>query len=195
MATRIGIAGPSGSGKSHLARALREALPGSILLSADDYYLDLAYLSMAERQRTDFDQPNAIDHTLLASHLAELGAGQWIEAPVYDFSTHTRTGTRVVEPGEPILVEGLFLLCWPDVMAQLDRTVYVDASVEVCLARRIERDVTQRGRTEAFVKSQFEETVLPSRERYVEPGRVKADLVVDGTAPVAQAVDAVRDRL
>jgi len=195
MAIRVGIAGPSGSGKSHLASALRRALPGSILLAADDYYFDLAHLPMEERERTDFDHPDAIDHALLARHLTELGAGRAVDAPVYDFSTHTRSGTRRVEAGDPVLVEGLFLMCWPDVVAQLDLTVYVDAPVETCLARRMERDVAQRGRTEEFVRSQWEQTVLPSRTRHIEPGRANADLVVDGTAPVGQAVDAVRSRL
>lgn len=195
MADRIGIAGPSGSGKSHLALALQRALPGPILISADDYYLDLAHLPFDERKRTDFDQPDAIDHALLASHLAELGCGRSVEAPLYDFSTHTRCGVRRVEPGDPVLVEGLFLLCWPDVLAQIDHTVYVDASPEICLARRIERDVSLRGREEGFVRRQYERTVLPARARYIESGRDLADLVVDGTAPVAQAVEAVLARL
>ena len=181
-ATVIGFAGPSGSGKTHLAQALAKCLAPSpcLLLSADSYYRDLAHLPLPERASADFDDPGAIEHERLAADLDSLREGRAVEIPVYDFASHKRSGSRHVEPARWILVDGLLLLHWEDVRTRLDLGVYVDATAELCLERRLARDVVRRGRSEGSVLEQWERTVLPARGRWIEPSRAHAHLVVDG---------------
>lgn len=191
----IGIAGPSGAGKSCLASALALRLGEVATLHADDYYRDLSHLPLDERARTDFDDPAAVEHERLADDLAALAAGRAVDAPDYDFTAHVRRGSRRVEPAPWILVDGLFLLCWPEVRQRLDLAVYVDADIDTCLRRRLTRDVVERGRGEESVRRQFERHVLPSRERFLEPSRGLADLVVNGAGEPEAAADAVLLRL
>jgi len=190
---RVGIAGPSGSGKTTLARALAGRLPGTPVLRADDYYHDLAHRNPEDRARVDFDDPAAIDHALLADHLARLAAGETVDAPRYDFPTHARAGSRRVAPAPTLVVDGVLVLHWPDVRAALDVRVFVDADEELCLARRLARDVAERGRTERYARWQFETFVRRSNERFVLPSRAHADLVVDGAGSLDAGVRAVLD--
>lgn len=197
----IGMAGPSASGKTTIARALAERLGDrALVLSCDGYYRDLSHLSMAEREQVNFDHPDAIEHELLAAHLAKLRRGEAVEdAPTYSFETHTRlTETARLEPRPAIIVEGLYVLHWPDVRGLLDLRVYLDASHEVCLARRIERDVRERGRTEEFCREQYERTVRPMAEEFIAPSQTHADLTLGGVGAIKQVaewiVEAMGDR-
>jgi uridine kinase len=189
----IGIAGPSGSGKTELARRLAPRLGAdTALLSLDSYYRDLSALEPAARAAHNFDHPDSLDRRLLAEQVAALGESEPIEVPVYDFATHTRTAAaKSINPGSFVLVEGLFVLCWEEVRTSLDLKLFIDASHEICLARRIARDVRERGRTERSVREQYERTVRPMFERYVRPTRSHADLVVDDCMPVQKIVEQV----
>jgi uridine kinase len=187
----IGIAGPSCAGKSELARWLGCRLAAPVL-SLDSYYLDLAHLSYEERSKMNFDEPAALDHDLIAANLAGLARGEAIEKPVYDFTRHTRSGeVQRIEPAEYVIVEGLLAFHWPDIRDKLPLKVYVEIEDKVCFARRLERDVRERGRTPESVRLQYDGTVRPMAELYIWPTRQHANLVVRGDAPLGESGEAV----
>ena len=189
----IGIAGPSCSGKTLVATLVAERLaPQCLIVSCDYYYEDRSHMTVAERRRVNFDHPDAIEHALLAAHLAQLAAGESVAMPTYRFDIHTRgEDTITVEPKPVIIVEGLHVLHWPDVRDMLALKAYVDASHDACLRRRIERDVAERGRTPEEARQRYEADVRRMADEFVIPSKRFADLVLDGAAPVEQSVDAV----
>ena len=187
----IGIAGPSGSGKTELARALALLLEAPIL-SLDSYYRDLSHLPLDERARQNFDVPDMLDHELLLGHLRTLAAGGEIDIPLYDFARHARTpGTERLRAGAFGVVEGLWTLYWEDIRRLLGTKVYIAAPDELCLDRRMERDVRERGRSPESVIEQYNTTVRPMAEQYILPEREFADVVVSGTDAIAASVEAV----
>lgn len=188
----IGIAGPSCSGKSELACRLarRLGVDAADVVALDSYYRDLTVLDPRRRAACNFDHPDALDHELFLQHLEALSQGESIEVPRYDFASHTRVaGTRRVRPGAVAIVEGLHVLHWSRARRRLDLKIFIDAADELCLRRRIDRDVRRRGRTLKFVRDQFAATVRPMYERYVHPARRFADLVLDGAGPLEHSVD------
>lgn len=187
----IGVAGPSCAGKTELSRALRTKL-GAALLPLDCYYFDLSDRTPDERARFNFDVPSALDHDRFLSQLSQLADGRAVDVPVYDFTTHTRTSrTERIEAREFIVVEGLFVLYWSDIRSLFGTKVFVDLDDAACLARRIHRDVRERGRTEESVINQFNQTVAPMADLYVRPTRENADIVVPGDNPLDASVGAV----
>ncbi len=187
----IGIAGPSCAGKSELAKYLAAALPATTI-GLDAYYRELSHFSLEERARFNFDEPGALDRDLLAAQMHALAGGQAIEVPVYDFATHSRTSrTERIEPADFMIVEGLFALYWEDLRRLFGTCVFVDATDEVCLARRQVRDVRERGRTAESVLRQFTETVQPMAELYVRPTRAFAHVVVSGVQPIFSSAESV----
>ena len=184
----IGIAGPSCSGKSEVARRLGRILRAPTL-ALDHYYRDLKQLTFEERLRTNFDDPDSLDGELLAHHVRALKQGRSIQQPTYDFKQHVRAPeTESIESSQFVLVEGLFALYWSDVRDQLNLKVYIEAEHDVCLTRRIFRDMRERGRTEASVREQYESTVRDMCDCYVAPTKAHADLTLSGVAPVKQSV-------
>lgn len=187
----IGIAGPSCAGKSEVAAALAPRLHAPVV-ALDSYYRDLSDLTYEERVQVNFDDPAALDLALIAEHMSRLGAGEGINRPLYDYTRHTRSGRfERIEPGEVLVVEGLFALHWPEVRERLQLRVFVDAPDTLCLARRLARDIRDRGRRPESVVEQFERTVQPACECYIRPSRQWANLIVDGTAPVEDTVEAI----
>src|ERR1700690_1432018 len=129
----IGIAGPSGAGKTYLASHLAAALQAD-MLALDRYYRDLSHLPPRERSRANFDAPEALEHELLIEQVSRLRNKEAVHLPVYDFATHTRAGKmQLLRPGEVVIVEGLFTFHWPGLRDLLDTKVYVDMKDEVCL--------------------------------------------------------------
>ncbi|MCU0640025.1 MAG: uridine-cytidine kinase [Candidatus Krumholzibacteria bacterium] len=211
----IGIAGGSCSGKSSIAAALASMLRdrgGAAILSLDSYYIDLAHLPPEERGRRNFDAPEAIDIALAEAHLRALAAGESVLTPVYRFEDHTRTpesewirigagsgrtagAMRNAAPNGIVILEGLFALYFHSIRSILDLSVFVDATHERCLSRRLRRDVAERGRAAAGVAEQYEKTVKPMFELHVAPTREYADMTVDGEAGAAQAAAAILARL
>ncbi len=184
----IGIAGPSGAGKSYLAQHLAAELHAHVI-GLDRYYRDLSHLTPTERAVTNFDAPEALEHELLIEQIARLRRGEGVALPVYDFATHTRCGeTAFLQPGEVLIVEGLFTLHWPQLRDLLDTKVYVDMNDKVCLARRTNRDVQERGRTRESVLQQFSATVAPMAQLHVRPTKVHADVRVSGADPIEEGV-------
>ncbi len=189
----IGIAGPSGSGKSFLAQHLRGPLKAEVL-ELDRYYRDLSHLSLDQRVRMNFDAPEALEHELLIEQVAQLRNGETVRLPVYDFTTHTRTArTEILRPSKVIILEGLFTLYWAGLRELLSTKVYVDLNDELCLARRKARDVRERGRTTESVVEQYEATVAPMARRYVRPTFTHADVVVIGNERIEDGVARVME--
>ena len=184
----IGIAGPSCSGKSEVSRRLARILRAPTL-ALDHYYRDLKHLSFEQRIRTNFDSPDSLDSELIVEHAKLLKQSLAVAQPCYDFTNHVRsTDTEIIQPADYIIVEGLFALYWPELRSLLDFHIYITTDHETCLARRIFRDVRERGRTEESVRAQYESTVRPMAERYLAPTMQHADLVLAGVAPVKQSV-------
>jgi uridine kinase len=188
----LGIGGCSGSGKTTLARELASELEAT-LFPFDFYYRDLAHLSWEERARHNFDHPDSLEIELLLAHVQTLAASRPIERPIYDFSTHTRVPgkTDTVTPAHVILVEGILALHYPELRSLYDLSIYVEAPHDVCLARRIHRDVRERGRTEESVRQQFHATAQPMADLYVLPSREHATLTVQGTDSLDWSVEQV----
>ena len=177
----VGIAGCSGSGKTTLAAELAHTL-GGIHFHLDNYYRDLRHMPFGERLQQNFDDPAMMEHELLAAHVAELAQGHAIDRPIYDFSTHTRVvdQTERVESSSFLVVEGLFALCYAELLPHYHLKVYIDTPDPLCFERRLKRDTEQRGRTPESVKQQYEATVRPSSLHWVRPSAVNADMSVDG---------------
>ena len=191
----IGIAGPSGAGKSYLAHHLSQRLQAPVL-PLDHYYRDLSHLPLEERARSNFDNPAALEHELLIEQVAQLCEGIAIEIPTYDFSVHTRTGeTQSFQPEPFVIVEGLFTLHWPELRRLLGTRVFVNMTDDICLQRRKDRDVRERGRTPESVVEQFRTTVAPMAERYVRPTQAHAHVVVFGSIPIEDEVERVLEHV
>jgi len=173
----LGVAGGSGSGKSTVVRALGDDTAS--VLRHDWYYRDLAHLPLADRGGVNFDHPDSLETELLRSHLQQLLAGVAIQAPVYDFSSHTRaSGTVWVEPTRLIVLDGILVLAHAELREFMDLAVFVDTEPDVRLIRRIRRDTQNRGRTAESVVGQYEKTVRPMHLEFVEPSRRHADLTI-----------------
>jgi uridine kinase len=188
----IGIAGPSSSGKTELARQVALHLKGTSIVSLDSYYRGMEEIPLADRKQVNFDHPDTLDWELLHRHLQAMAAGKGFDEPVYSFADYARTAeTKRIEPSEFVIVEGLFVLYWPELRLMLDTKVYVETDTQVCFDRRLRRDVSERGRTPESVREQYERTVRPSAEWFVYPTLKYADIVVSGEEPLATSTAAV----
>lgn len=177
----IGIAGGSGSGKTTVAQAiLGDTNPGAVAyLPHDGYYRNLKDLARSQREMVNFDHPDSLDTPLLIEHLKELKAGQAIEMPVYDFTTHSRTQeTRRVEPHPILLVEGILIFADRSLRDLFDIKIFVDTDPDIRFIRRLQRDLNERGRTVESVIRQYLTTVRPMHLEFVEPSKRYADVVI-----------------
>jgi uridine kinase len=193
----IAIAGPTASGKTTLAHAVCNALPGQcLLLELDAYYRDLEHQNPATRAGTNFDHPEALDLPLLTAHLAALRAGRPVAVPVYDFATHTRTREfQWMVPSPIVLVVGILVLSVPSLRQHIDWGVFIDAPPALRLQRRIQRDTTARGRTEWEVRRRFAQDAEPAFQQFREEARRTAAIELEGAAPVARNRDRILARL
>ena len=181
MPVVIGIAGGSGSGKTTVQRRIIEAFgPDRIaLLDHDSYYLDLSHLPPEDRARFNFDHPDALETSLMVEHLDRLLAGEPVEKPTYDFTTHSRRAeTLTVQPHPVVIVEGILVLAEPALVERMDVKIYVDTPDDVRLIRRIERDLHERGRDIDAIIRQYQRTVRPMHLEFVEPSKRVADVII-----------------
>jgi len=192
----IGIAGCSGSGKTTLARELATQLDAT-LFPLDLYYRDLSQFPLDSRHKRNFDHPDSLESELIVEHVRELAEGKTIQRPVYDFKTHSRVAEafEAIAPALVVIVEGILALHYAELVACYDFSIYVNAPHEVCLARRIHRDMRERGRTEESVREQFHATAQPMAELYVLPSAARASVTVEGTDSLDWSVEQVLKRL
>ncbi len=192
-ASIIAIAGASGSGKSTLARELKERLKSNTnvaVLNEDAYYRKQDQLTREQRERTNYDHPDSIDETLLVEHLVALKSRNAVDVPVYDYQQHDRSDTTLrLGPCEVLIVEGILLLHRQAVRDITDVSVFVDVPVDVCLDRRITRDIAERGRTRESVLAQYAKTVGPMFKQFVAPSMAHADLVVNNSGQNEEAIE------
>jgi uridine kinase len=177
----IGVAGGTASGKTLIADRIGEELStGRIaIIKQDSYYKDISTLPIAERQKQNFDHPDAFDMELLITHLRRLMEGRPAETPVYDFKKHLRMKKTIpIEGCQIIMLEGILILDDPILRALMDIKVYVDTDADVRLMRRIRRDVANRGRTLESVLTQYENDVRPMHMQFVEPSKRYADIII-----------------
>lgn len=196
----IGLAGGSGSGKTTIAEEVVDRLEGRVaLLHHDAYYRNMVELTFEERTRVNYDHPSSLETELLVKHLESLRSGVAIEHPVYDFANHLRAEETVrVEPARVVVVEGILVLSDAQLRSELDLKIFVDTDPDLRLARRLERDISERGRSVESVITQYFATVRPMHLEFVEPSRRYADLIIPegyNPAAVATVVELIRSRL
>jgi uridine kinase len=192
----IGIAGGTGAGKTTVARLIARRVGESVTrIPLDNYYEDQSHLPMEERDATNYDHPDAFEWELVREQVSTLLDGEAIEMPTYDFEIHNRTDETVrVEPTPVVIVEGIFALYDDDIRDLFDLRLYVETDADVRILRRIERDVIERGRDLEGVIEQYLSTVKPMHERFVEPTRSHADLIVPEGANTV-AVNVLQERI
>ncbi len=191
------ISGGSGAGKTTLAVALLERLGDKgTHHTIDWYYRDLSHLSDEERAVVNFDHPDSLEVDLFVRDLAALRSGTDIDAPVYDFATHTRSAEVLPVASRPVIVaEGIHLLALASVRAVCDHLVFIDVDADLRLERRVRRDVVERGRTEASVRAQWNATVAPMHDEFVQPSAQYANQVVGADQDLDEVADELAARL
>lgn len=185
----VGIAGGTGSGKTTFTKAVTEKFGDDVtVVLHDNYYKAHHDLTYEERTKLNYDAPDAFDTDLMKEHLQKLRSGSFIECPIYDYTIHDRSEkTRRIYPGKVIIVEGILIFEDKELCDLMDIKVFVDTDADIRLIRRIRRDTRKRGRSLESVLKQYETTVKPMHEKYVEPSRKNADIIVPegGKNPVA----------
>ncbi|MGL6419680.1 uridine kinase [Aeromonas allosaccharophila] len=198
----IGIAGASASGKSLIAQTIYEELVAELgagqigVITEDCYYRDQTHLTMEERVKTNYDHPNALDHDLLVQHLSQLVKGDAVAIPQYSYTEHTRM--REVTPFAPrrvIILEGILLLTDSRLRDLMDASIFMDTPLDICLLRRLVRDVQERGRTMDSVLKQYQKTVRPMFLQFIEPSKQYADVIVPRGGKNRIAIDMLKARI
>ncbi len=177
----IGIAGGSGSGKTTVVRTITQSLSGRVVvIPQDSYYKDSSHLPIEERQKINFDHPDAIDWKLLCQQIRELKQGRTVEQPVYSYITCSRSATETVtvEPADVIIVEGILIFTHKELRDQMNIKVFVDADDDDRLMRILVRDIAERGRTIETAIDHYTETVKPMHLQFIEPSKRYADIIV-----------------
>ena len=177
----IGICGGSGSGKTTLAKNIAASLGNNaVLICMDSFYKAQPGTTYEQRCLTNYDHPSSIDIDIMVKCLRDLKEGRATDIPVYDFTIHNRSDEpwEHVESAPVIIVEGILLFAFPEAVELLDRKIFVDTDADVRVLRRVERDMTERGRSLESIVSQYLETVRPMHLQYVEPYKAMADIIV-----------------
>jgi uridine kinase len=194
----IAIAGGSGSGKTTVAQAIlnRVGKDRIAYLPHDAYYKDLSELPRVQRDQVNFDHPNSLETSLLIEHVRKLKLYEPVFLPVYDFTTHTRTNRTVrVEPKRVIIVEGILIFAEPELRELFDVKIFVDTDPDLRFIRRLERDISERGRTVETVIRQYLTTVRPMHMDFVEPSKRYADVIIPEGGFNTVALDMVISRI
>ncbi|RTL02377.1 MAG: uridine kinase [Proteobacteria bacterium] len=177
----IGVAGGSGSGKSTVTEHILDSVGANnvAVLIQDNYYKDLAALTPEQRRKVNFDHPDAFDWELLLRHLDDLVHGLPINMPIYDFTRDTRSeNTTLVLPSPVIVIEGLFSLLDPNLLKYMSLRIFVDTADDIRFIRRLQRDITERGRTTESVIKQYLESVRPMHRQFIEPTKRNAHIII-----------------
>ena len=193
----LGIAGGTGSGKTTLMKNIIDKFGNAVtVLSHDNYYKRRDELTYEQRCLINYDEPDALETDLMAAHLDRLRRGEAIDCPIYDFTQHNRSNETVrIEPTPVIIVEGILIFENKPLRDLMDIKIFVDTDADVRLCRRITRDVNKRGRTLESVLTQYQTTVKPMHEKYVEPSKRFADIVVPEGGRNLVALDMIMGRI
>ena len=193
----IGIAGGSGSGKTTLMKNIVAQFVDNItVLSHDNYYKRHDELTYEERCGLNYDEPAALETDLMARQLAQLRSGQAIDCPVYDFTVHNRSDETIrIEPRKVIIVEGILIFENQELRNLMDIRIFVDTDADIRLCRRVKRDVNKRGRSLESVLTQYQDTVKPMHEKYVEPSKAYAHIIVPEGGKNLVALDMILGRI
>ena len=193
----IGIAGGTGSGKTTLMKNLINRFEDVVtVISHDNYYKRHDDIPYEERCKLNYDEPSAFDTSLMVYHLDQLRHGYAIECPVYDFTVHNRSAETIhIVPKKVIIVEGILIFENEELRNLMDIRIFVDTDADIRLCRRIKRDVNKRGRTLESVLQQYQETVKPMHEQYVEPSKKYAHIVVPEGGKNLVALDMIVGRI
>lgn len=194
----IGIAGPSGSGKSLLASTIINELGTTevAVLSEDRYYKDLGDMPLEKKAALNYDHPDAFDHNLLKAHLRDLRLGKPIHAPIYDHSNHARLKETVsYDQHAIVIIEGIMLFAEPELREELDIRIFVDTPLDICLIRRLQRDISERQRTVTCVIDQYQNTVRPMYLKFIEPSKRYADIIVPHGGKNRIATDMIKAKM
>ena len=193
----IGIAGGSGSGKSTLVNNLIQRFGDAVtVVSHDNYYRRHDDMTYEERCLINYDEPAAFENDMMSQHLDCLRRGESVECPVYDFTVHNRSDqTVVIPPRRVVIVEGILIFADESLRERMAIRIFVDTDADIRLCRRIKRDVNKRARSLESVLSQYQQTVKPMHEKYVEPSKKYANLVVPEGGKNAVALDMIIDRI
>ena len=194
----IGIAGGTGSGKTTVSKAIIDAVGRDKIayIAHDSYYKDLRVLPRNQRKDINFDHPDSLDNELMAQHIQQLQQRQTIEMPIYDFRLHERLEeTERIGAKPVILVEGILILALPMLRERFDIKLFVDTDADVRLIRRIQRDISERGRTIESVINQYMKTVRPMHLEFVEPSKRYADVIIPEGGHNKIAISMITDRV
>nr|WP_314264673.1 uridine kinase [uncultured Moellerella sp.] len=200
--TIVGISGASASGKSLIANTLYRELREKVgdrnigVIPEDCYYKDQSDVPMEERLKVNYDHPNSMDHSLLYQHIKTLKSGNSVELPQYDYVEHTRKPQTInFRPKKVIIIEGILLLTDKRLREELDFSIFVDTPLDICLMRRIKRDVNERGRTLNSVIDQYNKTVRPMFLQFIEPSKQYADIIVPRGGKNRVAIDILKAKI
>jgi uridine kinase len=178
----IGIGGGTASGKSTLVHNCVQAFEPNeiVVISQDNYYKTTHHLNFEEREKINFDHPDAIDFELLSRQVKELKNGKSINQPIYDFSTHNRTQKVIqINPPKVLIIEGILVFSKKELRNLFNLKIYVDTADKVRLKRRLKRDIEERGRTEKEVLERYKQTTLPMHKAFVKRYKTKADVLIN----------------
>jgi len=202
--TILAIAGASASGKTFFTqtiyRELLKEIPDADLavIEEDAYYHEQSQIPFKQREKINYDHPNAFDHELLFAHLRALRNGDSIDVPIYDFAEHNRAPypkIRHVENAEIIIVEGILLLHDPVLRDEFDIKVFIETPLDICLLRRLQRDIRERGRSIESVAEQYQNTVRPMFYDYIEPSKQFADLTISGNQDNRAGIELIKQNI
>jgi uridine kinase len=194
----IGISGASASGKSLLANTIVNELGSDqvVVISEDAYYKDHSNIPFEERAKINYDHPDSMDHQLLLHHLQELQAGNSIDIPTYNHSLHIREKeTRKIGQHAIIVLEGILLFVEPNLREMMDIRIFMETALDICLIRRLKRDIKDRGRSLDSVLKQYEDTVRPMYLQFIDPSKRYADLIVPRGGGNRIAIDMIKAKM
>lgn len=194
----IGVSGASASGKSLMANTIANEMETNrvVVISEDSYYKDQSGVPFSEREKTNYDHPNSLDHALLSQHLVMLQQGQTVHVPRYNHSQHQRlTETTTVDSGKIIILEGILLFTDPQLRNLMDIRIFMDTPLDICLIRRLHRDIEERKRTFQSVLEQYEATVRPMYWQFIEPSKRHADIIVPRGGENRIAIEMIKAKM
>lgn len=194
----IGISGASASGKSLLANTIVSELGSDqvVVISEDSYYKDHSNIPFEERAKINYDHPDSLDHELLINHLVQLQEGKCIDVPNYNHAQHVREkDSRRIGQHSIIVLEGILLFVEPKLRELMDIRIFMETALDICLIRRLKRDIKERGRSLDSVLKQYEETVRPMFLQFIDPSKRYADIIVPRGGGNRIAIDMIKAKM